>query len=229
MATGCLRTGSGVSVGAGRPRSVRPEWLFEFSNRMQGLMARGLSESDVCAALRDLPKPDSRCEKLILRIARTWPRQRGPWPPYTRDSNSNERDEDCHSVVRPSARECAAMAAIQTLRKESARRWTVETLVRYVRSNRTDLEATFRSLTGQSIHEYLSACRLNAAKRLLRTTAWTCEGIATTVGYSSKTSLHRNFRRHIGITPDEYRRGYRFARVNRHVAELILSHRSGRP
>ncbi len=59
---------------------------------------------------------------------------------------------------------------------------------------------------GRSFHQILREKRIQTAESLLRTTDLTVEEIAGTVGYSSKVSLHTEFKKRYGMTPARYRR-----------------------
>jgi transcriptional regulator GlxA family with amidase domain len=52
---------------------------------------------------------------------------------------------------------------------------------------------------------YLRLLRLEAAKRLLETTATSVDEITTRIGYRDARSFARLFRSHAGITPGAYR------------------------
>jgi len=54
--------------------------------------------------------------------------------------------------------------------------------------------------------EFVARVRLNLAHRLLRSTGIRVEGIATTVGFSSRSHFSRLFREHYGIDPSSFRR-----------------------
>lgn len=211
-----------------RPCAIRPQWLFEFASRIQPLMDPAMSALDARLGLNGLVRPESRCERLLVRLAR--------WRIHRRDSNAHPGlDSTAHSAYREwreevhrSSRTRAVAAATEMLDKEPARHWTLGELAQLVGSNRTDLEAGFQSFTGGTYHDYLSMVRIDAARQLLRTTGWSGEAIARAVGYSARTSLYLNFRKYLGITPDEYRRRWISVRANRHVAELIVSLGSGR-
>lgn len=206
------------------PRSIRPEWLFELSGRMQRLA--GTAAPDIPLVLRGLPRAESRFERLL-----SWRAGRGRLrsAEAARAPDAVNRPQQNHNEIGSrSSRVRAAVTATEVVRREFAKRWTLDALARTVGSNRTDLENSFRALTGMTVHGYLTASRIDAAKRLLRYTSYSCGGIATAVGYSSKSSFYLNFKRLQGMTPDEYRRRWTFVRVDRQMAELILSHFSCR-
>lgn len=59
---------------------------------------------------------------------------------------------------------------------------------------------------GMSYKAYLTSQRLEAAKKLLRTTDSTIEAVAEAVGYQNTTNFYRLFQRETGLTPAAYRR-----------------------
>jgi AraC-like DNA-binding protein len=63
----------------------------------------------------------------------------------------------------------------------------------------------FKAETGQSAHQYIIDCRLERAKNLLRETNWTTRSIAQIVGMQSNHHFRQFFRRHMQITPLQYR------------------------
>lgn len=63
----------------------------------------------------------------------------------------------------------------------------------------------FLAECGTTIFGYISHCRLEKAKQLLRDTDMHITRIAESVGYSAKTSFYLAFKRHMGISPTEYR------------------------
>ena len=60
----------------------------------------------------------------------------------------------------------------------------------------------FRAATGMSPIEYVHLVRLEAAKQPLET----AERIALEVGYEDAAFFRRLFRRHVQLTPSEYRK-----------------------
>jgi len=68
------------------------------------------------------------------------------------------------------------------------------------------LAYTFKNALGTSYKQYLTAQRIDAAKRLLQTTDWAVEVIAEQVGYPNVTNFYRLFQRETGQTPASYRR-----------------------
>lgn len=64
----------------------------------------------------------------------------------------------------------------------------------------------FKQETGSSIGDYVRDARLREAKSLLRYTGKSLSEISEYLGFSSQPYFQNVFRRHIGMTPMEYRR-----------------------
>ncbi|RDL51473.1 HTH-type transcriptional regulator CdhR [Ensifer sp. M14] len=63
----------------------------------------------------------------------------------------------------------------------------------------------FTREVGRTPLQFVLELRLDHAKRLLETTAWSLERIAARSGLGSVDTLHRLFRRHLGVTPSAFR------------------------
>lgn len=81
----------------------------------------------------------------------------------------------------------------------------VETIASELHIDRKYLRNLFKRYTGLSTLEYLLDRRLKRAKELLETTDVSIGAIAASVGYSDQLTFSRMFKKHIGISPTEYR------------------------
>jgi len=68
------------------------------------------------------------------------------------------------------------------------------------------LQRDFQTLTGQSIQDYVTERRVDAAIHLLGSTTEKVESIARMVGWSSRKNLNRALARAHGMTPQAFRR-----------------------
>lgn len=71
------------------------------------------------------------------------------------------------------------------------------------------LARLFRTATGQSLHQFVTARRLAKAKTLLTTTDLALQQIAQAAGFSDQSHLSHQFRRAYGCTPNTMRRQQR--------------------
>ncbi len=58
---------------------------------------------------------------------------------------------------------------------------------------------------GQTPHQFISALKLNRARRLLETTNTEVRQIAASLGYRDSSTFSRLFHRHLGVYPSQYR------------------------
>ncbi len=63
----------------------------------------------------------------------------------------------------------------------------------------------FRTMMGMAPHEYLIACRVEHAKRLLLTKDVSLHEVAYSCGFADQSHLTRHFRRMVGVTPGALR------------------------
>jgi transcriptional regulator GlxA family with amidase domain len=66
----------------------------------------------------------------------------------------------------------------------------------------------FRAETGMTVAGYVEAARIEAAQRLLESTADGLDRIARTCGFGTVETMHRTFNRTVRVTPGEYRRHF---------------------
>ncbi len=82
----------------------------------------------------------------------------------------------------------------------------VETLAQQLGLSSGYLNTLFRMETGRSIYQYLLEYRIKKACELLRSTSKPIKRIALEVGYFDALYFSRIFRKHMGLTPTQYRR-----------------------
>jgi len=64
----------------------------------------------------------------------------------------------------------------------------------------------FKQETGVTINDYLTQQRMRAARELLETTQQKLYQISQAVGYTDQAYFTKQFRKHCGMNPAEYRR-----------------------
>lgn len=206
-------------------QSLRPEWLFEVVRRVQ-VLAPSPADSSVAPTLDQLFElfpPESALEQQLKHelLARLKAEQ-AIWSARQVD----HPDTLCVDASREPSPQSARLEAIvaraqQLLQSDFGSHWTVEGVARRVGCNRTDLERGFQRNCTYTVHRYLIVCRIDAAKQLLRNTAWRVGEVAKAVGFRSKVSLYEHFRRVLHMTPDEYRRRWTLVSANDQVRRLL--------
>jgi AraC-like DNA-binding protein len=82
----------------------------------------------------------------------------------------------------------------------------LEALARAAHVSSRHFSRSFRRVFGETPYQYLLTRRLERARYLLRTTNRSVAEICLDVGFTSVGSFTTTFRRHVGVTPTDYRR-----------------------
>ncbi len=70
-----------------------------------------------------------------------------------------------------------------------------------VGSNRTQLAAVFKKVTGMTVFQWLRTQRLEAAKQLLINTELSIQNIGFEVGYENTANFSTAYKQHFGVSP----------------------------
>jgi AraC-like DNA-binding protein len=99
---------------------------------------------------------------------------------------------------------------IRMMRENLGEQITIDDMARTAMFSKFHFTRIFQRITGISPGRFLSALRLQEAKRLLLTTSMTVADISHMVGYNSIGTFSSRFRSSVGVSPTEYRqvRGY---------------------
>ena len=84
---------------------------------------------------------------------------------------------------------------------------SVTSLAKEAGMSRSAFAQEFRGALDLTPMEFVARVRLDLAHRLLETTGLPVEGIAATVGFSSRSHFSHLFREHYGTDPSSFRRG----------------------
>src|SRR5579863_8061880 len=98
-------------------------------------------------------------------------------------------------------------AVLKAMHERVEHPWTVRALATLAGMSRSAFALRFKELIGQAPLEYLTRWRMYKAGRLLREDSRKLFEVATAVGYDSGGAFHKAFKRVLGMTPGEYRRG----------------------
>ncbi|MGA5704446.1 helix-turn-helix transcriptional regulator [Peterkaempfera bronchialis] len=94
---------------------------------------------------------------------------------------------------------------MSTIRERYREPLSLDELAETVMVSKFHFLRTFRRVTGVTPGRFISAVRLEEAKRLLFTTSFNVSDIAAHVGYSSTGSFTRRFTESVGCSPTQYR------------------------
>jgi AraC family transcriptional activator of mtrCDE len=96
--------------------------------------------------------------------------------------------------------------AVIAMLKEPSKDWTLDALAAAAVASRGTLVRAFRKASGLAPVAYLSALRLDLAKRRLLETSDSIAEVAAAVGYKSEAALSKAFLRRFGMRPGAIRR-----------------------
>lgn len=82
---------------------------------------------------------------------------------------------------------------------------SLQYLADQVHLNHRYLSAMFKTETGQNLSDYVTQCRMDKAKTLLRTTQLKIQDISRLCGYPNSKYFMSVFKQAAGFTPSEYR------------------------
>jgi AraC family transcriptional regulator len=102
--------------------------------------------------------------------------------------------------------ERAIIRVIETMRENLSEQLTVDDLARAASFSKFHFSRVFQRVTGVSPGRFLSAMRLQEAKRLLLSTSLSVADITFKVGYNSVGTFSTRFKESVGLAPTEYRR-----------------------
>jgi AraC-like DNA-binding protein len=100
----------------------------------------------------------------------------------------------------------AVARAIRVMRENLGEQLTVDDMARAALFSKFHFTRIFQRKTGVSPGRFLSALRLQQAKRLLVSTTLNVADISLRVGYNSVGTFSSRFTRSVGLCPTEYRR-----------------------
>lgn len=96
--------------------------------------------------------------------------------------------------------------ALRFIERNCLRALTLRDVARAVRKSESYVTRTLSQKTGRSAVEWIIACRLSEARRLLLHSDESVEVIAERVGYADPTHFIRLFKRESGLTPAQWRK-----------------------
>ena len=98
---------------------------------------------------------------------------------------------------------------IEKIDRDLAEKIRIEDLAELAGLSRSHFSRAFQATTGQSPQEFLIQRRLCEARNRLTGTQQAISEIAYASGFSSQSHLTRAFKKHLGLTPGQYRNAFR--------------------
>jgi AraC family transcriptional regulator len=99
----------------------------------------------------------------------------------------------------------AVERAIETMHDKLDEPITIDDMAKAAMFSKFHFTRIFQRVTGVSPGRFLSALRIQQAKRLLVSTSWNVADISQRVGYSSVGTFSTRFKKSVGLSPTTYR------------------------
>ena len=96
--------------------------------------------------------------------------------------------------------------ALNSLHRDPARNWSLQSLARHVGLSRSALAERFSQFVGRPPMQYLANWRMQVATGHLLSGRDSVAAIATLVGYDSESAFSRTFKKVVGTSPSQWRR-----------------------
>ncbi|MBF8288549.1 MAG: Transcriptional regulator, AraC family, partial [Candidatus Rokubacteria bacterium] len=97
--------------------------------------------------------------------------------------------------------------AITLVHRDPARSWTLASLASEVAMSRSGFAARFTGLVGEPAMHYVARWRMHVALTWLKEDSAALGEMASRLGYQSEAAFSRAFKRFIGVSPSQARRG----------------------
>lgn len=97
------------------------------------------------------------------------------------------------------------LKAKQYIREHAFQALTLEEVANFCYLSKSHFCKIFKRETGMTFKAYLNQQRIEAAKNLLKTTAFKNYEIADALGFTDPGYFHELFKKTVGMTPVEYR------------------------
>lgn len=108
----------------------------------------------------------------------------------------------------------AVLDVMEWIRTHYEQPLTVASIAELFDYHPTYLSNLFKTHTGRSLLNYINATRINIAKNLLSNKTLSIFTIASMCGFSDEKYFMKQFRKHEGMTPTQYRKAFHQKRVN---------------
>jgi AraC family transcriptional regulator, activator of mtrCDE len=96
--------------------------------------------------------------------------------------------------------------ALAALFNQPARAWSLPELARISNMSRATLARQFQEKLGRSASDLLTDIRMTLAANELRKPSMSTGAVADAAGYKSEAAFQRAFKRHMGVTPAQWRK-----------------------
>ena len=129
-------------------------------------------------------------------------------PPHREGGQAQFLERPVDDRVRGSEQRGSLSMLLDKIRKRPGERWHIDELARLAAMSKRTFMRRFRAATGFSPADWVTRARVDAARELLENTALSIDQIAERCGLGTPTTLRHHFRKKVGLSPTQYRKGF---------------------
>jgi AraC family transcriptional activator FtrA len=129
-------------------------------------------------------------------------------PPHREGGQAQFLERPVEDRARGANQRGSLAALLDKIRKRPGERWPIAELARLAAMSERTLMRRFRAVTGLSPADWVTRARVDAARELLENTALSVDRIAERCGLGTPATLRHHFRKKVGLSPKQYRRGF---------------------
>ena len=96
--------------------------------------------------------------------------------------------------------------SLEAIHHSLDKKWGLDDLAEIAGMSRTNYSVKFKKLSGMTPLDYLTYCRLEKAKQLLKETGKSVPEVSEAIGYPAHEHFQKLFKKKIGVTPSAYRK-----------------------
>jgi AraC family transcriptional regulator, transcriptional activator FtrA len=129
-------------------------------------------------------------------------------PPHREGGQAQFLERPVDDRVRGSEQRGSLSMLLDKIRKRPGERWHIAELARLAAMSKRTFMRRFRAATGVSPADWVTRARVDAARELLENTALSIDQVAERCGLGTPTTLRHHFRKKVGLSPTQYRKGF---------------------
>jgi AraC family transcriptional activator FtrA len=129
-------------------------------------------------------------------------------PPHREGGQAQFLERPVEDHARGAEHRGSLSVLLDKIRKRPGESWRIGELARLAAMSERTFMRRFRAATGLSPADWVTRARVDAARELLENTRLSIDRIAERCGLGTPTTLRHHFRKKVGVSPTQYRKGF---------------------
>jgi AraC family transcriptional activator FtrA len=129
-------------------------------------------------------------------------------PPHREGGQAQFLERPVEDRARVAEQRGSLAVLLDKIRKQPGKPWHIAELARLSAMSKRTFMRRFRAATGFSPADWVTRARVDAARELLENTTLSIDHIADHCGLGTPATLRHHFRKKVGLSPTQYRKGF---------------------